>query len=407
MIILCHPTGNENSRQAALALASAGALHKFYTALNWPAHHWSTSILPGGLRRQLQRRSFDPAISDRMCSVPWFDTLRLANAALRQLWPRVPDYYPPVRSGAALSRFVASRLSSLPTDVSAVYAYESAAQPLFREAEKLGLDRIYELPSVYWKEAIQILDEEAELQPAWRPTRAYAAKSNEYGAAKDLEIDLAGPILVASTFAKASVVKYHPAKADQLRLVPYGGPPASARSADELHAPTRKLRILFVGSLSLHKGLPYLFAAIAELRSVAEVTIVGQKNCTCKVLEDGLQQVKWLRSLAHAEVLEEMRRADILLLPSLFEGFGLVILEAMARGCVVIASSHTAGADVIESGVDGFVVPIRSSEAIVEHVLRLDNDRSLLARMKEAALAGAQRRSWAAYRARLVEALDL
>jgi glycosyltransferase involved in cell wall biosynthesis len=49
------------------------------------------------------------------------------------------------------------------------------------------------------------------------------------------------------------------------------------------------------------------------------------------------------------EVLREMQRHDVLVFPSLFEGFGLVIVEAMSQGLPVITTSHTAGPDIIES----------------------------------------------------------
>jgi starch synthase len=102
-------------------------------------------------------------------------------------------------------------------------------------------------------------------------------------------------------------------------------------------------------------------------------------------------------------MLREMKRHDVLVLPSLFEGFGLVILEAMAQGLVVIATPHTAAPDVIENGIDGFVVPIRSAEAIAEKLEALLKDRTQLHEMKLAAQRKAQQFRWEVYRRRLVE----
>jgi glycosyltransferase involved in cell wall biosynthesis len=93
-----------------------------------------------------------------------------------------------------------------------------------------------------------------------------------------------------------------------------------------------------------------------------------------------------------------MSRHDALVLPSLHEGFGLVIPEAMAQGLVVITTPHTAGPDLIAEGVDGFIVPIRSAEAIEEKLERLIMDRNLLAEMKLAATRKAETLPWEIYR---------
>ncbi len=79
-----------------------------------------------------------------------------------------------------------------------------------------------------------------------------------------------------------------------------------------------------------------------------------------------------------------MARNDVLVLPSLHEGFGLVLTEAMSQGLVVITTPHTAGPDLITDGVDGLLVPIRSSAAIEEALAHLLRDRDHLATMQEA-----------------------
>jgi alpha-maltose-1-phosphate synthase len=88
----------------------------------------------------------------------------------------------------------------------------------------------------------------------------------------------------------------------------------------------------------------------------------------------------------------------VLVLPSLFEGFGLVILEAMAQGTPVIATEHTAGPDIIKDGVDGFVVPLRSAETIAEKLDLLARDREGLIAMKSAAQRRAGSFQWESYR---------
>jgi len=81
----------------------------------------------------------------------------------------------------------------------------------------------------------------------------------------------------------------------------------------------------------------------------------------------------------------------------------LVVLEAMAQGTPVVTTEHTCGPDIIENGVDGFIVPIRSAEAIAETIDVLAGDHSRLMAMKIAARRKAGLHPWDIYRRRLVE----
>jgi len=154
-----------------------------------------------------------------------------------------------------------------------------------------------------------------------------------------------------------------------------------------------------VGSLGQRKGLSYLLKAIDMLGSSAvELTLVGQPpSGNCGPLRTALTTHRHLVSLAHASVLAEMRRHDVFVFPSLFEGFGLVLLEAMSQGLPVITTAHTGGPDFMTDGQDGFLVPIRSAAAIAEKLELLHQNRDRLAQMSEAALNTARLSSWMDY----------
>mgnify|MGYP000483547784 CR=1 FL=1 len=120
-----------------------------------------------------------------------------------------------------------------------------------------------------------------------------------------------------------------------------------------------------------------------------------------------LETHRWIASLPHRGVLAEMRRHDVLAFPSLFEGFGLVILEAMSQGLPVITTPHTAGPDVIEDGRDGFLVPIRAPTAIAEKLELLHHDREKLAEMSRAAMKKAAQFTWDNYGQSILETIQL
>jgi glycosyltransferase involved in cell wall biosynthesis len=110
-----------------------------------------------------------------------------------------------------------------------------------------------------------------------------------------------------------------------------------------------------------------------------------------------LQRHRWMQSLPHSQILEQMRQHDVLLLPSLFEGYALVISEALSQGLPVITTANSGGKMSVRQGVEGFIVPIRSSEAIAEQLQKLVNAPDQLVSMRWACLRRAAELSWASY----------
>ena len=147
-----------------------------------------------------------------------------------------------------------------------------------------------------------------------------------------------------------------------------------------------KLKVLFVGALSQRKGLSYLMEAAGHLGSKIELTLIGRRISECRPLDAALRTHRWIPSISHGALLEEMSRHDVMVFPSLFEGFGLVILEAMSQGVPVIATPNTAAPDFVSDGDDGFIVPIRDADAIASKLELLTLDRDLLAAMSQAAI---------------------
>jgi glycosyltransferase involved in cell wall biosynthesis len=271
----------------------------------------------------------------------------------------------------------------------------------FRAARQRGWQCFYDLPIGHWRAGQVIYREEAMRKPEWACTLGGIQDSDAKLARKDAELELADTVIVASSFTRRTL-DAAPGPMPSIHVIPYGAPPVVPQLAP---APSGgKLRVLFVGALGQRKGLSYLLSALSQLANVAELTLLGRKTAeACAPLNAAVKVHRWIPSLPHHEVLAEMARHDVLVFPSLFEGFGLVLLEAMSRGLPVITTAHTAGPDFIREGVDGFIVPIRSTAAIVEKLEALAHDRELLAEMKRAARATAERCSWDGYRCRLAE----
>ncbi len=406
MILLAHPTGNANVRHAALALAEDKLLAEFWTCVSWNLHSPLARVLPRGLREQLARRALPEPVRQFAHHVPWREAGRMLASRLGWDFPcRHERGFCSIDAVfRSLDRRVARRVAAM-HEVKAVYAYEDGAAATFEAARARGIACIYDLPIGYWRAAHRIYAEEAEREPQWACTLTGMRDSAEKLARKDRELELADTVIVASTFTRQTI-QAAPRCPSQIHVIPYGAPAAIAAPADRPGG--EKLRVLFAGSLGQRKGLSYLLEAADRLRGRVELTLLGTKvSEDCPPLNEALARHRWIRTLPHAEVLREMGRHDVFVFPSLFEGFGLVILEAMAQGLPVIATPHTAAPDLIQDGQDGFIVPIRSAEAIAEKLDLLAGDSALLSAMKIAARATAASRTWESYHSQLCRAVRL
>ena len=400
MILLSHPTANQNVRQAAQALAEADLLEEFWTCVNWKRDSLLNRFLPERARKEFRRRSFSADLQPFIRTFPWREMGRLVSGqiGLTQLTQGETGFLSVDAVYRSLDRRVARHLPSS-RKIKAIYAYDGGALDTFRAAKNLGAKCIYEHPIAYWRKIQEYQREEAQLHPEWAPTLGALGDSEEKLLRKDAELALADVVIVPSTFAKESLTLAPNLKAC-VRIIPYGAPPAVDRTIAD--GGSEKLRILFVGALSQAKGLGYLLQAAAHLEREIELTLIGKRVSPAIPSQAVLDRHKWIPSLPHDELLAEMSRHDVLVLPSLHEGFGLVIPEAMAQGLVVITTAHTAGPDIITNGADGFIVPIRSAEAIEEKLNYLMTDRKLLSEMKRAAQGKAASLRWETYRQQVV-----
>jgi alpha-maltose-1-phosphate synthase len=404
MILFSHPTGNANVREAARALDEAGLLCEFWTSIRWNQESLLNRLLPGSVTRELQRRTFSNIGRGRMRCHPWVELGRLTARQLN-LSHLTRDQAGKFSIDAvyrSLDLKVAGRLYGAP-EIRGLYAYEDGALTSFRAARQRGIKTIYELPIGYWKCCRALMEEEVFLKPEWAETVQGTNDSNEKLQRKEEELSLATDIIVASGFARGTLRTAGPLNA-RISVLPYGAP-ASRISRTESTRRDRKLRVLFVGALSQRKGLSYLVQAVERLGPELELTLIGRRVSECRPLDAALRAHRWIPSISHGALLEEMSRHDVMVFPSLFEGFGLVILEAMSQGVPVIATPNTAAPDFISNGEDGFIVPIRDADAIAEKLEMLLLDRNLLAAMSNAAIRKAAQHSWEQYRCRLVAAV--
>jgi glycosyltransferase involved in cell wall biosynthesis len=400
-VLLSHPHAAAVSCGFAGSLARAGKLAAFVTGVAFRAESW-TGRLAGWLAAQrpvLRNRILSDLPPARLCALP------LVELAARAAAKSLPAVGIPLKTYDALFTLHDAAVSSLPwpRETGLVYAYEDGALRTFQRAARRGVERVWDLPLPHYREIEEIWRQEAarwpgaidfapHSEPDWKRRR------------KDQELALATKISVASAFTKQSLERAG-ARAP-IVVVPYGFPidEFTPRPAP----PAGRFTVLAVGTHDLRKGTPYLLeawrrAAIPE----AELHLVGPMRLAKSFLDRYAGLYQHWPHVAKAELGARYAAADLLAFPTLGDGFGLVIQEAMCSGTPVVTTPCGGGPECIQDGVDGWLVPPRDIDALVERLRFCAGHRDRVFAIGQAARARAERWTWRDVGPALLTALEL
>ncbi|RZU39229.1 glycosyltransferase family 4 protein [Edaphobacter modestus] len=203
---------------------------------------------------------------------------------------------------------------------------------------------------------------------------------------EEMIYETADLITVPSGFAARSFLEMG-VPAEKLRKVPYGVRLERFHPVGE--PPDGRFEVLFAGGVSLRKGVPYLLEAFAALRHPAKrLRVAGAIRPDLEAVLSRLPQenVEFLGSVSQDRMIELMSTSHVMVLPSVEEGLALVQGQAMACGCPVIASTNTGSEDLFTDEVEGYIVPIRDSQALTLRMQQIAEDPELRHRLSEAAL---------------------
>ena len=180
--------------------------------------------------------------------------------------------------------------------------------------------------------------------------------------------------------------------------------PMSQSQSREFLGYGEEKNILFVGRLEPLKGLDVLFRAVAALEDLGNITlnVVGgdensQEKARLQTLASRMkltQNVRFIGSVRHDELPLHYNAADVCVLPSHYESFGLAALEAAACGRPVVASQVGGLPAIVRNGSTGFLVEPKHSDTMAERLCELLGDDMLRSRMGSAARAHAESLGW-------------
>lgn len=397
-VLVGHPTGNPNSHNAALSYFELKQLEAF--CVPWMPSAVAIKILSAmpftaGISAKAARRHFA-----ELAGAPLVQSQYAAFKTFISRMGEGGDVTAAAMGNEWLMRTM-SRLCNRPR-VTAIHSYEDCSLIPFTKAKRYDKACIYDMPIAYSADWIPVSHHLSEVYSDWAPTKTTSEPVFAPPEQKRAEMLLADLVLVPSTFAERSVLNSFPAK--RTAVASYGvdadfwSPGASRNRRDG------PLRFIFAGQVCLRKGIPLLLDAWQKANLPdATLRIVGHWNVSeqKKALMSG--NVSWTPPCGPDDLRREFRTSDIFILPSYFEGFGLVILEAMACGLPAIVSDATVGADLVNETF-GRVLPTGDVDALVESLRWFSNHRETIPEMSAVARNTAIHQSWVRYRQAVVDA---
>ncbi|MCX7396138.1 MAG: glycosyltransferase family 4 protein [Planctomycetales bacterium] len=393
-------SGKQHAYRHALSLQQLGLLRRFVTSTYYKRDRWPDQIAQWfpRLDRGLQKR--------------WLDGVD-SSLVTRHLSLEVPELFyrnvlkNPQRAelamferDAAFDRWVASRFA-FESDI--FWGFQGSCLESLKAARSAGKMAVCEFATAHVTAAIRILSEEAEKHPEWAATISNLHFPDWYRERLEQEPHQADVCVAASGFTQRSLEEVG-IPPERIQLLPL------AADVDQFQFAERRtdgpLKVLFVGGIGQRKGIKYLLEAVQQLNSAhVELSLLGPAPADARPLEAYSKWYRYLGRTDQAGVVRKMQQADVLVLPSVFEGFGLVIIEAMATGLPVITSTHSCGPEVIREAVDGFVLAPDDVTGLAQKIAWCAEHRTQLTEMGRSAHEQAKKFSWDAHRERLKQLL--
>lgn len=396
-IVVAHPY-KQHSFELAEALRRKGILHKYITTVYYKKANL-TWILTMGLKGTTKGKALSrsdkriDSFAKQYCEI--WGLIKLL--VLRK--PKLMKYYNFIKyhSSDVFARKVARYCCK--NHVDAVVVYDDTS-PLCAEIIKKKDPNIKVIidmsaPSLPYLSAIYRSD--MELAPDFAEILAGERKNalNEKLLERSRrEINSADYYLVASNFSVESITTLGKSK-ESVFVCPYGVDaqlfqPGSQRNGEVLKA-------VYVGGTKEFKGISYLLKAFEQLKdSLIELTIVGANTLPESMLEK-YSYINFTGVIMHEEVAKVLQHSDFMIFPSIGDGFGLSVTEALASGCPVICSLNAGAVDLIEDGYNGFKISAQDVGAIVDKVRYFINNRESLKNMQINARESVKDLTWDKY----------
>ena len=292
---------------------------------------------------------------------------------------------------------VAARLRKLAGAVDIVHAWPLGALKTLKVAAELGIPTVLERPNAHTRFAYEIVQKECDRLGVQLPPNHEHAYKQDVLDREEAEYRAAYRLLCPSDFVVKTFVDQGFKRAQLARHI-YGFNEKTFFPEERSITPSSKgLTMLFVGVCAVRKGVHY--ALEAWLKSGAHergtFLIAGEFLPAYREKLAPLLNHPSVKVLGHrTDIPELMRTSDVMVLPSIEEGFGLVCTEAIGSGCVPLVSD--ACSDTCKHLQNALVHTVGDVNALAAHIRLLDSDRQLLHTLRCNGLNGVPQLTWPA-----------
>ncbi|PIY08626.1 MAG: hypothetical protein COZ18_11310 [Flexibacter sp. CG_4_10_14_3_um_filter_32_15] len=409
-VLHAHPVPSPFTKHTALGYYEENMLEKFLTTfISHKDYFLSSAIMKAipYLKRDIERKALEELPFEKIKPYPYKELLRLF--ASRYSSPLLTDK---VFEWAEYSfdRWVASQVNK--TDVDIVHAYEHAALATLKQAQAKGVFAIYEQPSQYHTFFAPVITEQLKKYPQLASSETellFNHKSEYRNRRRDEELAHADLVLCNSSFTKRTLLDSK-IEANKIQVVPYGFPNVLDIAKVEAKTEnTKPVIFLNAGTQNLRKGLHLLYNAWRKANfspQQAELWLIGKNTLPAELTRDLGENVKIKDSIPRDELMELYREADVFVLPTLADGFAMVLSEAMSQGVPVITTQNSMAPDFITHQKNGWIVPVGEEEGLLNQMKWCVENKHLLPKIGYEALQTAKKWQWKDYRKKVTEVVQ-
>lgn len=354
-VLIVHP-GTQYAHYLVKQLDKHGLLYKFYTGFAIAEKSFTGrlyKILPAFIREKIANRFIESLGSEKLVTNTFIE-LRAVYALKKQHSETV--FY-------KRNKIIQERIpDELILNSDMVIGFDTSSWILAEKCKRLGKRFILDV-SIGHPKAKELVYSALQIKyPHWQ--EQVQSKSLELIALEEQEIELADTVVVPSAFVKKTYTD-NGVPAGKIVVNPFGTQMEDFANSNLKKLPQGKIKFLFFGALTARKGLPMLLEAWGLMDTCnAELTIAGYGEIPDLVyLPDNVTN----RGVVLKEERQELYETHhVFVFPSNFEGFAQVQIEAAASGLPIIGTFNSGVTELVEDGIDGFVVPTNDVYALIK-----------------------------------------
>lgn len=371
-----HP-GTQHSWQTALAFQECKTLSWYATSILYDPTRFPYSairFLPARLRerakQEFSRREFSQLDSSLVRQLGWLEWAAVPLRRARMTKAARAVSYASARAGAKkVNRLI--RGSGIET----LWTFDTIGLEALKVANRAGVRTVLDQTIGHMAALDKTMREEARKNPRYFSSGTFQIPPSAIERQIE-ELAIADAVVVGSDFA-ASTLLQNDVPSNKITVLRYGFDETLFKNPSVRRTPKdRPIRFLMVGSINPRKGPQYLFDAFRRVSpSAAEIHLVGPMEIDPELIPKDLPHLYIHPSVARKDIPDVMKRADCLILPSLFEGCSLSLHEGLASGLPII-HSKSAGDGIIDG--NGLILDQVSMECVLEAVNQVIEEPTLI-----------------------------